>query len=221
MLRIVSAALTILVLHANAFAYKLVEIPGAPAYPMKWGAARPGTPAVIRFGFARAQYRLDGGLRSAGCDTIEPLETILVQGSLSEEEFLAEVRRGVSRWSAVAGITFEYVREAADADVLVGAQAYPHGTAYVNMRITEGKRMHTAEKGIICLNPQRQFVRGSGDCSATYNIAYVLSHEFGHILGLDHPAPGGTLMAFRCSEEHVLSLDEENGARFLYGPHEK
>jgi hypothetical protein len=221
MLKIVSAALTMLVLHANAFAYKLVEVPGRAAYPMKWGASLPGSPAVIRFGLARSQYRLDGGLHGAGCETISPLNAVLAEGGLSEEEFLAEVQRGVSRWSAVAGITFEYVREEADADVLIGTQTNPHGTAYVNMRITEGARMLTAEKGIICLNPRRQFIRGNGDCKATYNIAYVLSHEFGHILGLDHPAPGGTLMAFRCSEEHVLSIDEENGARFLYGPHEK
>jgi hypothetical protein len=218
MSRIISAVIMLFSLYAQVSAYSLVEVLGGRKQPIKWGEARLGSPAVIRFSLARSRFHLEGGLRRAKCDTIDSLDALLKNSALTEEEFIAEARRGLGRWSEVAGATFEYVADAREADVLIGAQTSPSGKAFVNMRVHPQNDAYTAEKGIVCLNPKLPFVSGSGDCVKAFNVAYLLSHEFGHILGLDHPSPGGSLMAFKCSEQHVMSADEEKGARFLYGP---
>lgn len=224
MLRIISACIAALCMCDSAAAYKLLEVPGRSGTYLKWGEARVGTRAVIRFSLARNRYHLEDGIKGAGCDTIEPLDRALEKSGLTESEFLRETKRGLGWWSEVADITLVYVSEAKDADVLIGAQAYPSGRAFANVHIRPGsKTMYTIEKGIVCLNPHVRFTSGSSDGKATLNIAYVISHEFGHVIGLDHPkrkekTTKRSLMAFIYSESHVMSEDEEEGAQFLYGP---
>lgn len=200
----------------DAYAYRLVE--GGETTPIKWGAARLGNGARLTYALARERFDLTGGFSGAGCESILPLNTMLAKSEMTEEEFREEAQRGIDRWSRVADVTFVYTEDAASADVILGVQAQPRGRAFVNMRVRRADDVRVGEKAILCIHPGVTLTRGRGDCNMRFNIAYLLSHEFGHVLGLDHPAPKGSLMAFRCSEDHQLNDDDAAGARFLYGP---
>ena len=207
-------------MSAHAYAYKLVEVPGGVKLPVKWGSAVLGSPAVIRFTIARERFDLEGGLPMAGCSTVGSMAPIMGAGRISEADFIGEIQAGLSRWSRIAGVRFVYVPSTAHADVVIGALAKDDPRpAYANMRLRLNEDAYVVEKGIVCLNPRYRFIREKSECgSSARNIAYVVSHEFGHIIGLDHPGSEGSLMAYRCSNDHVMTFDEEEGARLLYGP---
>jgi hypothetical protein len=198
-----------------AMAYRLVNEEGAP---FKWGSSQLGTGAVITYSFAREPIVLQRGFDRAECDAIESPEVMLARSSIAVAAFEAEVRRGIERWTQVADVRFLAVDDPREADVVIGAQIHPRGTAFVNVRVANDGAVRTAEKAIVCINPQHVLTVRSGDCATRFNIAYLLSHEFGHVLGLDHPAPVGSLMSFRCSEDQQLNDDDAAGARYLYGP---
>lgn len=211
--------LVFLVCAGEAQAYRLVE--AGEKTPIKWGVSQLQTGARIRYALARETSDLQGGFSGAGCTRVVPLDDLLKKSNLTEDEFRTETQRGIERWSAVADVTFVYTDDASSADVIIGAQVHPRGGAYVNMRVRKEGHLRIGEKAIVCINPQSTFTGGRGDCRTRFNIAYLVSHEFGHVLGLDHPAPAGSLMAFRCSEDHQLNADDAAGARYLYGPARK
>lgn len=206
-----------LVLYAQeAQAYKLVDSPDA--IPIKWGEARLKTGARLTYALARRRFDLEGGFSGAGCTGVLPLDEVLTKSALSETEFRAETQRGIDQWSRVADVTFVYTDDAAHADIVIGAQAEPRGHAFANIRVRRSGGVRVGEKAIVCIHPMLILTRGRGDCEKRFNIAYLFSHEFGHVLGLDHPSPAGSLMAFRCSEDHHLNDDDAAGVRYLYGP---
>jgi hypothetical protein len=200
----------------EAQAYRLVG--GGDTAPIKWGDARLKTGARVTYAFARTHFDLTDGFRGAGCTSIVPLDPILSGSGITEDEFRKEAQRGIDRWARVADVSFVYTEDVERADVIIGAQALPRGRAFANVRVRRIGDMRIGEKAIICINPEMILTRGRGDCRTRFNIAYLLSHEFGHVLGLDHPAPKGSLMAFVCSEDHQLNDDDAAGARYLYGP---
>lgn len=215
MLRMLGIILCMLCSTPTA-AYKLVREKGEA--PFKWGAPQLGTGARITYAIARGRFALEGGFARAGCDTVESLEPMLEGSGIDEARFAREIRRGIERWSAVADVRFVAVEDAAAADVVIGAQLHPRGTTFANVRATRAGALRSAEKAIVCINPSRILTEKQGDCTTRFSIAYLMAHEFGHVLGLDHPAASGSLMAFRCSEDHLLNEDDAAGARHLYGP---
>jgi len=53
----------------------------------------------------------------------------------------------------------------------------------------------------------------------SYRLRYVLAHEIGHVLGLDHPSPSGELMSFEYSGRlEGLQPGDIAGIVALYGP---
>lgn len=198
-----------------AVAYKLVH--ENDEAPFKWGSAQVGTGVTIRYALARSRFTLAGGFSRAACDTIDSLHSMLEKSGVDESSFVREIQRGINQWSRVADVRFVYTGDADSADVIIGAQVDPQGTAFANVEAVSSEPMRVAHKAIVCINPLRDLVEKRGDCKTRFNIAYLMSHEFGHVLGLDHPAPSGSLMAFRCSEEQQLTNDDAAGAQYLYG----
>lgn len=197
-----------------ALAYRLVDEEGSV---FKWGSSRLGSGAVITYAIAREPFTLEYGFARAACDSVESPDAMLARSGIDTVTFDTEIRRGIEEWSRVADVRFVAIDDPREADVVIGVQTHPRGTAFVNVRLVGEGAVRTAEKAIICINPHHVLTERTGDCRARFNIAYLVSHEFGHVLGLDHPAPTGSLMAFRCSEEQELNDDDAAGARHLYG----
>ena len=185
---------------------------------LKWGEPRFGSPAVIRYAF------LDRPLARRGarnCRSMAPLPALLNRTGPAREAVVAEIHKAFEAWQDVANVTFEYVADAALADVVIGAQARPRGIAFADVayeRPAEGL-LASIRQGAICFNPAARWETGFDGDERTYDIRYVAMHEIGHILGLDHAwGRRATVMGFRYRETvRAPQPADIAGLKLLYG----
>lgn len=101
----------------------------------------------------------------------------------------------------------------------VYGDAWGSGVLAVTLSYSSLSRMTEAD---VLFNSQLAWnsYRG-GQRGATYDFHRVALHEFGHVLGLDHPDQAGqqvtALMNSRISGLDALAADDISGARSLYG----
>lgn len=197
-------------------AHRLLAVQGLN---LKWGAPDLGTPAVIRYAFVDAPV---ARTEARNCRSMEPLPARMSHGGPSSDEVAAEIHRAFEAWEKVANIAFVYVTEAAEADVLVGAQRVPKGIAFadVNYLTSRSASMASIRKGAICFNPEVLWETAFDQDELTYDVRYVTMHEIGHVLGLNHSWGGSTsIMGFRYRETvRAPQPGDIAGAKLLYGP---
>jgi predicted Zn-dependent protease len=146
---------------------------------------------------------------------------LLEKAEVSWPVFRAEVRAALDAWERVAGITFEMVDDADEADILIGAQTEPRGRAFVNVAhaAAKGKGAGILSRSIVCLNPEQPWKVGFDGRLEVYDLRYTMTHEIGHAIGLNHPGPTGQVMAFTYQEEfRDPQPGDITGATMLYGP---
>ena len=203
--------------HANDV-YRLLLIDG---HSVKWGAPRPGTGATIT-------YRLAANASRAGtvnCQEITPIGPLLARSRISHNTFDEALEGAFHAWEAVANVRFVRVANDKPANLTIGAEKSPDGVAYSDVTPSSSTTASVGplEKAVICLNPH---VRWTAKLALRHQSAkalgYVLTHEIGHVLGLDHPGPTGELMSFEYSETlRTLQAGDIAGIVSLYGaaPH--
>jgi hypothetical protein len=214
-----AASLPLPVAHGQG-AYLLLTLDGRH---VKWGAPELGTNASVSYAI------LDGAATASGvrnCKRVEGIEPLLDYAGLPREALEAELMAAFASWEKVANIRFRPAESVASADILIGAQAAPEGWAYTDIRPADARAtdpIASIEKAILCINPKRAW-RARDDATAGgdgFDLRYVLAHEIGHLLGLDHPGARGKLMSFHYDEAfRDMQPDDIAGAVALYGPPE-
>jgi hypothetical protein len=199
--------------HADEV-YKLLQVDG---HSVKWGVPKPGTGATIT-------YRLAARPSSAGsvnCRQITPIEPLLAHSRISHDNFDRALEGAFQAWEAVTNVRFVRVPNDRPANLTIGAENTPDGIAYsdVTPASSTTASISPLDKAVICLNPRVHWTAKLAlKKQSAKALSYVLMHEIGHVLGLDHPGPTGELMSFEYSETvRTLQAGDITGIISLYG----
>ena len=199
--------------------YRLLELGGRK---VRWQIPETGLPATITYAFLTSPTDFPG---SRNCDSMLPAEAALQPSNIATEEFRREVRAAFSLWEQAANIEFKETASAAEAGILIGADAKARGRAFTNVALAEhglkasdDKGMGSIGQSLICLNPKQAWKIGFDGDLKVYDLRFTLTHEIGHAIGLDHPSPEGELMSFRYVEKaRALQPGDIAGVTALYG----
>jgi len=200
--------------------YRLLQIDGRN---VKWGVAGPGTGASITYAVATV---LDGDAGITNCRAVTGIGALLEHSGLTAGAFGEALNSALAMWEKAGNLHFVPTPSAAEAELLIGSETAADGIAYADVTpvSSDTQGFSRIAKGVVCLNPQRRWVAGSSSAVSvtdrkSYDLAYVLAHEIGHVLGLDHPGPKGELMSFEYSGGiHALQAGDVAGIVALYGP---
>jgi hypothetical protein len=199
----------------NGERYQLLRFSG---HYVKWGDQAFGQGAVVTYAFADRTMRFRDAVN---CGRIVPVDTLAARNDIALETLHAETAAAFRVWEQAADIQFVAIDNAADADIVIGAQAQPTGRAFANVSYRppeSGNSVKAIERSLICLNPEQPWKVGFDGDTDVYDIRYTMVHEIGHAIGLDHPSPSGQVMSFRYTEEfHDLQPGDLRGAAVLYG----
>lgn len=162
-------------------------------------------------------------------------------------DVLGAVERALKHWSDVANIQFELKRNAVEQSVsllesggdtksliTIAPTAENFALFAGDSNETAGRtRLFYTKSGRITeadivLNPYQQF--STDGTNSTYDIEATLTHEIGHLLGLEHSCVMGATMQPRQGKNglydlngftpRTLSEDDKAGVRTLYGGNE-
>ena len=199
--------------------YRLLEMDG---HDVKWGNPQLGAGAALTYAV------VTGPTTSSGinnCRAISGIGGLLTHSGLTRTAFDGELAAAFDMWERAANIRFTPAKNVDSADVLISAEAVNDGVAYADVAPapSDGRAVSRIKKGIVCLNPDIPWTASSSLAPAnslkTYRLRYVLAHEIGHALGLDHPGPNGELMSFEYSAGVTgLQPGDIAGIVTLYGP---
>ena len=175
--------------------------------------------------------------------------TVALSSSLSSppanikpgSDVLGATRRALARWAEAAGIQFVETQSTAlnispsgggdGVSLITVADTPENRSVFVSAERTGRTRIfYDPETGAIAeadvvLNPATQF--STDGTSGTYDLEATLTHEVGHVLGLEHSDEAGAAMQPRQGTNglyeqaavcpRTLSDDDRAGARALYG----
>ena len=186
-------------------------------YSLKWGAPVLGTGARVTFAMVDTSMHFG---KTRNCSSMTSLDGLFSNSAISPKSFARELDAALKAWEAVADISFSPA-DPAVADILIGAQAEPAGFAFANVAYDEtrtGANLRSISQSLICFNPLRRWKIGFDGNLDVYDLRYVLMHELGHAIGLNHPRVAGQLMTHKYREEfRALQPGDIYGIETLYG----
>lgn len=199
--------------------FRLLELGGRK---VRWTLPANGLPTTVTYAFVTQPMQFAG---ARNCDAMTTPEAALSRSHLRFEDFRREVHAAFAAWEQAANIVFRETASVAEAGILIGADAKPRGRAFTNVALRDetGARDSTSmgaiRQSLICFNPQKPWKIGFDGNLDVYDVRYMVMHEIGHAIGLDHPSPQGQLMSFRYVEAaRGLQPGDMAGAAALYGP---
>lgn len=156
------------------------------------------------------------------CGEVTSPSSLLSNSQLKENAFQKAAERAFDQWQRSVNVRFIPASSSAQADIVIGVSTSPRGIAFTDLTLAPPSQMPDATRAIrasvICLNPEKSWKIGFGGRADQYDVEHVISHEIGHVLGLDHPSTHGHVMSFRYSEaRRELSAGDRLGAVQLYG----
>jgi len=208
------SAVLILVAAVPARAQDTYRLLLIDEHPVKWGAPERGTGATITYHLAGEASK--GG--NVNCRGITPLAPLLSYSHIGHRTFGEALDAAVRAWESAADVRFVRVGDDQPANLTISAEQIPDGVAFTDVTTASSATSITPlESAIICLNPRVRWSAAPHDKHAKA-LTYVLEHEIGHALGLDHPGPEGELMSFEYSDTiRTLQPGDIEGIVSLYG----
>ncbi len=200
---------------AGAEGYRLLELDG---YRVKWGEQRLGASATVTYAFANSPMHFEN---ARNCSDLAPATAVAEHANIPLATLKRETDAAFREWEQIAGVLFQEVDDPGDANIIIGSQARPRGSAYANVTYKPGAvdGIKAIEQALVCLNPEHAWKIGFGGDADAYDLRYTLMHEIGHAIGLDHPGPSGQVMGFQYNEAfNRLQPGDQRGAQRLYGP---
>ena len=190
---------------------------------VKWGVLAYGSRATVTYAYL-TEPRTFRGARN--CRRMTSIGGLLARNGVAPADFDREIAAAFGLWVAAADLRFARVDDAAEADIVIGAQAGPAGVAFTNVfqEVVESGPIDGIGMATICLDPSERWeVAVDGDPN-TYNLRYVAAHEIGHAIGLDHRGRDQGIMGFAYQERVAspgqirLAATDVAAAARLYGP---
>jgi Matrixin len=195
------------------------------------------------------QYTDDGAATQLRWPT--PTITVAFSPSLNSpsqnikagSDVIGAARRALSHWSSVSNVRFVETTTSTDsispngggdgisvitvADTPENRAAFPTPPALVTgrTRVFFDPASGLISEADITINPEMQF--STDGTAGTYDLEATLTHELGHLLGLQHSGVVGATMQPRQPQNgyytsafapRTLSEDDEAGVRAIYGP---
>ena len=193
--------------------YRLLQLDGQT---VKWGAGAYGEGATLTYAFIAQTTEFDD---ARNCRAMAPVDAVLEASGLEASDFDAAVAQAFAMWQTAAGVSFKKSDDPAAADILIGVDLEGRGWAHADVRAAPSTgEVRKITRGLVCLSADKAWKIGFGSNPGAQDIRYTISHEIGHVLGLNHPSPSGQVMSFTYSEGFAdLQSGDIEGARALYG----
>ena len=105
---------------------------------VKWGSPKLGSGATVRYAFATNAMHFNG---AHNCGDIGALDQVIGAAKIKPADFATEVMAAFAMWQRVAAVTFQPAGDPETADIVIGALANPHGSAFADVfydRTAEG-----------------------------------------------------------------------------------
>lgn len=186
-------------------------------YAVKWGEPALGTGATVTYALVATPSNFG---KTRNCSSMTSLDALLTRNAISATSFRQELDSALAAWAAVADISFSPA-DPAVADILIGAQVEPAGYAFANVEYDKteiGAGLRSISRSLVCFNPVRRWKIGFDGNLEVYDLRYVLMHEIGHAIGLNHPLARGQLMTHKYGEAfRQLQPGDIQGIVALYG----
>jgi predicted Zn-dependent protease len=154
---------------------------------------------------------------------MDPIDELLSASRIERSRFILEVEEAFQSWEEVADIRFRRIADPAIADIKIGAQATPKLWAFADVAYTAANEAgaKSIDRALICLNPARRWAVDFEDGQDAYQLGYVLMHEAGHAIGLDHSGSHDQVMSYRYPKlRRGLQSGDIQGAISLYGEYQ-
>lgn len=210
-------ALLVASLSGSAIAfdgYRLLRLDGRL---VKWGKRELGSGATVSYAYITRGRHFPG---ARNCREMVPLDSLAESSGLMPPALHREIAAAFVLWQAAADISFHPSADPTTAQILIGAQRRPRGTAFADVAYQGGAAhgIRGIARALICLNPKKAWKIGFDGDLDIHDLRYAVAHEIGHAIGLNHPGAEGELMSFRYTERfHGLQAGDVAGATALYG----
>jgi hypothetical protein len=194
--------------------YKVLRLEGNPVH---WKRAADGQRPLLSYGLVGEDTEFP---RARNCRKLTPIERLLAGSGIETDAARREIEAAFRMWEEVSDISFREAASPEQADILIGAQADPEGWAFADVfyDVSSPDAVKPISRSLICLNPTKRWKIGFDGDFKVYDLRYTIAHEIGHAIGLDHPAGGGQIMAYRYEESfRALQPGDVAGAVLLYG----
>lgn len=198
--------------HRPAYRYLLID-----GFKLQWKRNKNITPLRLTWAYAAQNIRFPDARNCRGMTALSAISSQLGMDIVHQQAVAA-----FAAWEGAAALRFEFTTDWKDANILIGAQTNPRGVAYANVEFEKMVKTKTGRitRGLVCLNPEKTWKVGFNGDLKSYDLRYVLMHEIGHTLGLNHAGASGQVMSFRYDELlQALTRHDIAGVTSLYGFH--